>query len=121
MYSINVHLCYFTRIALTVILLCCFQCCSQDFGCSNGDTDSDGATRRLCESNLLLGWSLIGMYSINVHMCYFTRIALTVVLLCYFQGFSHYFGGCDAMATAMVRLVSFVSRIVGRMVAYRYV
>ena len=28
-------------------------------------------------------------------MCYFTLIALTVVLLCYFHGFSHYFGGND--------------------------
>ena len=34
---------------------------------------------------LLLGWSLIGMYSINVYVCYFTRIALTVILLCCFQ------------------------------------
>ena len=42
MYSINLHVCYFTQIALTVILLCCFQCCSQEFGCSDGDTDSDG-------------------------------------------------------------------------------
>ena len=61
------------------------------------------------------------MYSINVHMCYFTRIALTVVFLCYFQGFSHYFGGSDAMATAMVQLIGFVSRIVARMIAHRYV
>ena len=61
------------------------------------------------------------MYSINVHMCYFTRIALTVVLLCYFQGFSQYFGGSDAMASAMVRLVGFVSLIVARIVAHRYV
>jgi len=61
------------------------------------------------------------MYSINVHMCYFTRIALTVVLLCYFQGFSHYFGGSDAMASAMVRLVGFVSLIVAWMIAHRLV
>ena len=61
------------------------------------------------------------MYSINVHVCYFTRIAHTVVLLCYFQGFSHYFGGSDAMVTAMVRLVRFVSLNVARMVAHMYV
>ena len=61
------------------------------------------------------------MYSINVHMCYFTRIVLTVVLLCYFQGFSHYFGGSDVMVTAMVRLVGFVTRIVAWMIAHRYV
>ena len=60
------------------------------------------------------------MYSINVHMCYFTRIALTVVLLCYFQGFSHYFVGSDVMVTAMVRLVGFVSQIVAWMIAHRY-
>jgi len=61
------------------------------------------------------------MYSINVHMCYFTRIALMVVLLCYFQGFSHYFGGSDAMVTSMVRLVAFMSRIVAWMIAHGYV
>ena len=61
------------------------------------------------------------MYSINVHVCYFTRIALTVALLCYFQGFSHDFGGSDVIATAMVRLVRLVSRIVAWMIAHRYV
>ena len=59
------------------------------------------------------------MYNINVHVCYFTRIALTVVLLCYFQGFSQYFGGSDVMT--MVRLIGFVSRIVAWMIAHRYV
>ena len=54
MYSINVHLCYFTRIALTVVLLCYFQGFCHDFGGSDGDTDSDGATCRLCESNCCL-------------------------------------------------------------------
>ena len=61
------------------------------------------------------------MYSINVHMCYFTRIDLAVVLFYLFQGHSNYFGGSDAMATAMVRLVGFVSRIDARMIAHRYV
>ena len=65
------------------------------------------------------------MYSINVHMCYFTRIALTVVLLWCFAGFNQDFGGCDAMVTAMVtamvRLVGFTTLIVARMVAHRYV
>ena len=42
------------------------------------------------------------MYSINVHMCYFTRIALTVVLLWCFAGFSQDFGGSDAIVTVMV-------------------
>ena len=68
---------------------------------------------------MLLVWSLIVMYSINVHMSYSTRIALTVVLLCYFQGFSRYFGGSDVMVTAMVRLIGFVSRIAW-MIAHRY-
>ena len=61
------------------------------------------------------------MYSINVHMCYFTRVALTAVLLYYFQGFSHFFCGSDAVATAMVRLVGFVSLIVAWMIAHTYV
>ena len=41
-------MCYVTRIALTVVLLCYFQGFSQDFG------GSDGAIRRLCESNCCL-------------------------------------------------------------------
>ena len=61
------------------------------------------------------------LYSINVQLCYFTRITLTVILLCCFQGFSHYFGGSDSMVTAMARLVGFVSLNVARMVAHRYV
>ena len=61
------------------------------------------------------------MYSINVHVCYFTRISLTVALLCYFQGFSQDCGGIDAMVTAMVQLVSHVSRIVAWTIAHRYV
>ena len=65
------------------------------------------------------------MYSINVHMCYLLELLSRFVLLCYFQGFSHYFGGSDAMVTAMVtamvRLVGFVSRIVAWMIAHRYV
>ena len=55
-----------------------------------------------------------------MHVCYFTPIALMVVLLCYFQGFSHSFGGSDAMASAMVRLVGFVSPVAW-MIAHRYV
>ena len=55
-----------------------------------------------------------------IYMRYFTQIALTVVLLWCFAGLSQDFGGSDAMATAKVRLVGFVSRIVARMVAHRY-
>ena len=51
-------------------------------------------------------------------MRYFTQIALTVVLLWCFAGFKQDFGGSDAMVTAMVRLVGFVSRIVARMIAH---
>ena len=44
MYSIN----------FTVVLLCCFQCCSKDFGGNDGDTDSDGTPCKPCESNCCL-------------------------------------------------------------------
>ena len=54
-------------------------------------------------------------------MRYFTKITLTVVLLRCIAGFNQDFGDSDAMATAMVRLVGFVSRIVARMIAHRYV
>ena len=62
------------------------------------------------------------MYSINVHVCYFTQIALTVVLLCYFQGVSlYYFGGNDGDSDSDGSLVSLVSQIVAWMIAHRYV
>ena len=63
------------------------------------------------------------MYSINVQMCYFTRIALTVVLLCCCAVFcvaARILDAAMAIPTVIARLVGFVSRIVARMVAHRY-
>ena len=114
-------MCYFTRITLTVILLCCFQCRSQDFGGSDGDTNSDGATRRLCEWNCCLddrSWVCIA----SMCICVILLESLSqFVLFCYFQGFSQEFGSSDAMVTAMAQLVGFVSLIVARMITHRYV
>ena len=69
---------------------------------------------------LLLGLSLIGIYSLNVHVLFYSNRShgCFVVLLCRFH---QVFGGSDAMATAMARLVGFMSRIVAWVIAHRYV
>ena len=36
-----------------------FQCCSQDFGCSDGDTDSDGASKALSR---IVAWLIAHRY-----------------------------------------------------------
>ena len=61
------------------------------------------------------------MYSINVHMCYFTRIALTVICCAVFNVAARILDAAMVIPTVMVRLVGFVSRIIARMVAHRYV
>ena len=76
--------------------------------------------RALPQVEFTLVLSIKGTYSIDMHTCYFTRIALTVVLLCYFQK-AIILVAVMAILTVMARLVGFVSQIVARMVAHRYV
>ena len=120
MYSINVHMCYFTRITLTVVL-CCFQCCSQDFGCSHGDTNCDGATRRLCESKCCWdGWSKVGIASMCI--CVILLESFTQSFCCaVFNVAARILDAVMAIPTVMARLIGFVSLIVAWMIAHRYV
>ena len=64
--------------------------------------------------------STIGTYSIDMHALFYSNHSHGCLLRC-FAGFNQDFGDSDALATAMVRLVGFVSRIVARMIAHRYV
>ena len=61
------------------------------------------------------------MYSINVHMCYFTRITLTDICCAVFNVAARILDAAIVILTVMARLVGFVSRIVARMIAHRYV
>ena len=62
------------------------------------------------------------MYGINMHVCYFTRIALEVILLCcFFNVAARILDAAMAILTVIARLVGFVSRIVAWMIAHRYV
>ena len=92
----------------------------QDFGSSHGHGDSDGTPCKPFESNCCVDYrSEVHIALTCMRDC--TQIARTAVLLCCFAGFSQDFGSSDAMVTAMVRLVGFVSRIVARMITHRYV
>ena len=70
---------------------------------------------------MLLGWSLIGRYSINVHMCYLLESFSQSFCCAVFNVAARILDAAMAIPTVMVRLVGFVSRIVARMIAHRYV
>ena len=60
------------------------------------------------------------MYSINVHMCYFTRIARTFCCAV-FNVAARILAAMMVIPTVMARLVSLLHRIVARLIAHRYI
>ena len=76
--------------------------------------------RALPQVEFSLVLSIMGTYSIDMHALFFSNRSHGCFVVV-FRRFHQAFGGSDAMVTAMVRLVGFVSRIVARMIAHRYV